>query len=206
MNLMVVSHKHKYLIIAVDSLLHVYLFDYNKLKYTSVNKGITGDPAHVIDLNCDEINNLKLIQCDGREFVSTVDFEGNVRMLFLDNLSRECIKFKNVYPQCQDNSTWSLSGSSVNPPRVVVGSNAYKVTIFNLSTGQKSSIEKAHNHNVPCVAFSPCGKYIASTSIDRSIKIWTEYPPLSGQYLLVKMCYPSKDWGWAVQWIHKQKC
>lgn len=98
MNLTVVSHKHKYLIIAVDTLLHVYMFDYNKLKFSSVNKAITGDPAHVIDLNCDEINNLKLIQCDDREFVATVDFEGNVRMLFLDNLTRECIKFKNIYP------------------------------------------------------------------------------------------------------------
>lgn len=144
------------------------------------------------------INNLKLIRCDGREFVCTVDFGGNVRMLFLDNLKRECIKFKNVYPEKEDNSTWSLDGSSVNPPRVVVGSNAHKVTVFNLQNGQKSSIQKAHKHNVPCVSFSPCGKFIATTSIDKSVKIWTEYPAESGAYILLKVSYPSSEWGWAV--------
>ena len=62
----------------------------------------------------------------------TVDMEGNVRMLFLDNLQRECIKFTNVYDNVEDNSTWSLCGSGVGVPRVVVGSNAHKVTVFNL--------------------------------------------------------------------------
>jgi WD40 repeat protein len=186
----------------------VFLFDHRKLKFSQDDqKLINGPPIHRIDLknNGEEINNLRLIKCDDREFVCTVDFGGNVRMLFLDNLTRECIKFENVYPECEDNSTWSLCGASVNPPRVVVGSNAHKVTIFNLQTGLKSNIPKAHKHNVPCVSFSPCGKFIASTSIDRSVKIWTEYPVDSGAYVLVKMCYPSKDWGWAVQWIDKQK-
>jgi WD40 repeat protein len=86
-------------------------------------------------------------------------------------LDRECIKFKNVYPEKRDNSTWSLCGSVTNPPRVVVGSNAHKVTVFNLQTGKKSTID-AHENNVPCVSFSPCGKFIASTSIDKSVKIW----------------------------------
>jgi len=108
----------------------------------------------IIDLQNDfeGINNLKLIRCDDREFICTVDYGANVRMLFLDNLKRECIKFKNVYPNKADNSTWSLCGSSVNPPRVVVGSNAFKVTVFDLQTGKKSSID-AHQHNVPCVSF-----------------------------------------------------
>ncbi len=73
-----------------------------------------------------------MIRCDGKGFICTVDFGANVRMLFLDNLDRECIKFKNEYSGKDDNSTWSLCGASTNPPRVVVGSNAYKVTVFNL--------------------------------------------------------------------------
>lgn len=44
-----------------------------------------------------EINNLKLINCDEKEFICTVDYGANVRMIFLDNLTRECIKFKNEY-------------------------------------------------------------------------------------------------------------
>lgn len=141
-------------------------------------------------------------------------------MIYLDNLDREHIKFKNVYAGIGDNSTWSLDGSTKNPPRVVVGSNAHKVTVFDLQTCLKSQID-AHQHNVPCVTFSPCGKFIASTSIDKSVKIWAEVPPeflesssenamktnseetTPKEYFLVKVAYPSKDWGWALQWVDK---
>jgi len=193
MNTMVVSEAHKYLIIAVDAVLHVYQFDHELLsssnKFTTQNskdqhifkniKGakIFGKPK-IIELNNDnqDINNLKLIRCDDREFICTVDYGGNVRMIFLDNLDREHIKFRNVYQGVHDNSTWSLTGATMNPPRVAVGSNAHKVTVFDLQSGKKSQIN-AHQHNVPCVSFSPCGKFIASTSIDKSIKIWAEVPP-----------------------------
>ena len=94
-------------------------------------------------------------------------------MLYLDDLFKDPIKFHNLYNHTNDNSTWSLSGSKVNPPRVVVGSNAHTVTVMNLQNSTKSCIN-AHKHNVPCVSFSPCGKFIASTSIDKSVKIWEE--------------------------------
>jgi WD40 repeat protein len=72
-----------------------------------------------------------------------------------------------------DNSTWSVDGASINPPRVAVGSNTHKVTVYNLQSGKKSTIN-AHQHNVPCVSFSPCGKFLATTSIDKRLKIWEE--------------------------------
>lgn len=56
-------------------------------------------------------------------------------MLYLEDLFKDPIKFHNYYPECNDNSTWSLSGSQVNPPRVVVGSNAHRVSVYNLQTG-----------------------------------------------------------------------
>lgn len=77
----------------------------------------------------------------------------------------------------------------MNPPRVAVGSNAHKVTVFDLQTGQKSSID-AHGHNVPSVSFSPCGKFIASTSIDKSVKVW-ELDTHTGKYKLARISYPS---------------
>jgi len=59
----------------------------------------------------EEINNLKLMTCDGKEFLVTVDFGGYVRMFFMEDLLKDPIKFHNVYPTKDDNSTWSLTSS-----------------------------------------------------------------------------------------------
>jgi hypothetical protein len=53
-------------------------------------------------------------------------------MLYLEDLDKDPIKFSNIYPHTNDNSTWSVTGSLVNPPRVAVGSNSHNVTVFNL--------------------------------------------------------------------------
>ena len=87
---MVVSEEYQYIIIAVEDKLHVYKFDMHLLKFGGMDKGpvrIVGEPL-ILDLQNDNegINNLKLIRCDDREFICTVDFGANVRMLFLDNL------------------------------------------------------------------------------------------------------------------------
>ena len=95
------------------------------------------EKVKVIDLlNEDsEINNVRLVTCAEREFIVTVDMDASVRMVYLDDLDKDPIKFTNTYPWAQDNSTWSVDGSSVPgefPPRVVVGSNAHSLTVFNL--------------------------------------------------------------------------
>ena len=65
-------------------------------------------------------------------------------------------------------------------------------------------LTRAHNHNIPSVSFSPCGKFIASTSIDRSVKIWEEDG--KGSWQLMRMGVPDKDWGWAVKWVDRNHC
>jgi hypothetical protein len=75
---------------------------------------------------------MRLVECDNREFLVTVDNGGYVRMLYLEDLFKDPIKFHNHYPECPDNTTWSVTGTGVSPPRVAVGSNAHKVTVFNL--------------------------------------------------------------------------
>lgn len=102
----------------------------------------------------------------------TVDDGAFIRMFYLDDLNREPIKFTNIAPFANDNSTWSCDGTGTQPPRVVVGSNAHSLSIIDLSTEELQRV-KAHRNNVPSVSFSPCGKYIASTSIDHSCKIWS---------------------------------
>lgn len=131
MNLLAVSEKHRIVIIAVLSKLYCYQLD--PLAGTIV----PDEPPKIIDLRNEdsEINNVRLVTCAEREFVVTVDFAAHVRMLYLDDLDKDPIKFKNEYAWAGDNSTWSVDGSSVPgslPPRVVVGSNAHSLTIFNL--------------------------------------------------------------------------
>ena len=57
-------------------------------------------PLKIIDLRNDgsEINNVRLVTCAEREFVVTVDYAAHVRMLYLDDLDKDPIKFTNEYP------------------------------------------------------------------------------------------------------------
>ena len=73
----------------------------------------------------------------------TVDMAGQLRMFYLKDIEREPFKYSNIDQTTNDNSTWSVDGSGINPPRVAVGSNTHKVTVYDLSSGQKQTI-KAH--------------------------------------------------------------
>jgi hypothetical protein len=57
------------------------------------------------------------------------------------------------------------------------------------------------------VCFSPCGRFLATTSIDKTLKVWEEREVNgSKSYRCSRLTVPSADWGWAVQWIDKSKC
>ena len=109
MNLLAVSEKHRVVIIAVLDKLHCYALD------PMAGTIVPEVPLKIIDLRNDgsEINNVRLVTCAEREFVVTVDYAAHVRMLYLDDLDKDPIKFTNEYPWAQDNSTWSVDGSSV---------------------------------------------------------------------------------------------
>jgi WD40 repeat protein len=56
---------------------------------------------------------------------------------------------------------------------------------------------------VPSVSFSPCGEYIASTSIDNTVKVWKQN---HSQWDLYGSAKPDKDFGWAIRWANKSHC
>ena len=56
---------------------------------------------------------------------------------------------------------------------------------------------------MPSVSFSPCGKFIASTSIDHSCKIWQLE---NGKWQMCKTGVPDRDYGWAVRWVNRKDC
>jgi WD40 repeat protein len=128
-------------------------------------------------------------------------------MVYLDDLTKDPIKFSNVYPNMNDNSTWSLdgfTGSSTKAPKVVVGSNAWALSIFDLKEGKKIEIPGAHDHNIPSVSFSPCGNFIATTSIDKSMKIWENTQ--DNTWRVIRMGQPDNDWGWGIKWVNRNHC
>ncbi|KAJ1917340.1 hypothetical protein IWQ60_007810 [Tieghemiomyces parasiticus] len=53
-----------------------------------------------------------------------------------------------------------------------------------------------HRNNVPNIAFSPCGRYLASCSIDRTTIIWDLWTDR-----IVKRRRISNEWGWSVRFV-----
>jgi hypothetical protein len=139
MNLIAVSERYRVFIVAVNCKLRVYELD----PHTA---SIVSDQYQEIDLLNEDnlINNIRLVTCADREFIVTVDDGAYVRMVYLDDLTKDPIKFRNIYNHTNDNSTWSVDGSSSSqfgfPPRVAVGSNAHSMTVFNLSTGTSEQL------------------------------------------------------------------
>ena len=130
MNLMAVSEKHRLAIFAIKSELHICELDLLTCRVLKLLK--------VVSLINDEspVNNLRLLRCAERDFIVTVDEAAYVRMVYLDNLDRDPIKFVNKHPGAPDNSTWSVDGNSNAPARVVVGSNAHAISVINLATNE----------------------------------------------------------------------
>ena len=93
MNLLAVSEKHRVFVVAVLDKLHVYELD------PFAGELIADRPAKVIDLRNggSEVNNVRLVACAEREFIVTVDFAAHVRMIYLDDLDKDPIKFTNEY-------------------------------------------------------------------------------------------------------------
>lgn len=56
----------------------------------------------------------------------------------------------------------------------------------------------AMNHNIPCVKISPCGNFIAATSIDCSTRIFIY--PSKEQIFEIQL----DNWGWGINWVPKQ--
>lgn len=139
MNLIAVSERYRVFIVAVNSKLRVY-------ELNPHTASIASDQFHEIDLFNEDnlINNVRLVTCANREFIVTVDDGAYVRMVYLDDLGKDPIKFRNIYAHTTDNSTWSVDGSSSSqfgfPPRVAVGSNAHSLSVFNLSTGSSEQL------------------------------------------------------------------
>jgi len=142
-----------------------------------------------------DINQIKVGILNGtRPILISVDDVGEVRVFFVDNLDQKPVNFNNNAV-----STW---GCAVNTqaPMIAVSANSWSISIWNLANSSQEEYQKTtcegHNHNIPCIDFSPCGNFIASVSIDCQIKIWEVE---TGTCIATKRL--GTEWGWGCKWI-----
>ena len=110
------------------------------------------------------------------------------------------------------NSTWGIA-MSANNFLLATSSNSHAVTIFHFPSrrvifseyvhdgdnGNDANDGKTvHSHNIPSLDFSPCGRWLASCSIDGSAALWS-----IKSESVVKMTPPPSlnEWGWLVRFV-----
>ncbi|XJO73045.1 hypothetical protein BDV3_004083 [Batrachochytrium dendrobatidis] len=70
---------------------------------------------------------------------------------------------------------------------------------YQLGQGLTTRELVGHSHNVPCIDFSPCGKYIISSSIDETCRVWDIS---TGETTLCKKI--GSEWNWTCRAIETQ--
>lgn len=189
LNLMAISEDKNLLFIALNESILVYTISYD---WTLTKSFEIKPPPRNLPNTDRSINNLRILNISDQEMLSIVTMDGYVLLYSLHNLTKKPIILDNNSEEFEDNSTWSLSGAG---KLVAVGSNSHTVNIWNLESGE-SKRYYLHAHNVPALEFSPSGRYLASTSIDSSVRIL-------GLPLGTKYCKPCVEWGWGLIWIPK---
>lgn len=120
-------------------------------------------------------------------------------------------------------STWSLATACASGPRtcfsqrpspeqqflVAVGSNSHCITLWNLSNQNEKFNIAGHDHNIPCIDFSPCGRFLASASIDGTVRVWdvqtlTSDGPNHSIGKMIGCLRVCPEWGWAVRWLDQR--
>ena len=118
----------------------------------------------------------------GEEVLITTDDSGHVVVHFTaDNFSRPPLTLKLPL------SAWGIHTHSAKR-LLAVSCNAHIVTLFHLGMGIEGwewttaapapgeiiakLVMQGHTDNIPCVAFERTGRYVASGSIDYSVRLW----------------------------------
>ena len=135
------------------------------------------------------------------EVLVCVDDSGLVVIFFIDRLdSHAPIVLEN-----SRHSTWAIAVHA-SKYLVAVGSNAHVIRMWNLRESVDDYCEFiGHGHNIPCLDFTPDGRYLVSVSIDGTLKVWdTE----TQQCVCSRMVTSDSsdnliqaNWGWSVKCV-----
>ncbi|KAF9143543.1 hypothetical protein BGX30_000159 [Mortierella sp. GBA39] len=162
------------------------------------------------------INAMQVGYLGTEEVLVTANDAGEVCVWFTNNLRRTPLLLS---------VTESAWGIAIYTERrlIAISTNAHTVTVFHCGTNSRMSprhyssqptstplsatddpttsqqILSGHGHNIPCVTFSPCGRFVATASVDRTCRTWR----LSdGQQIQQKALGPL--WGWGVRFVPKE--
>ncbi|KAG0030190.1 hypothetical protein BGZ81_002957 [Podila clonocystis] len=170
------------------------------------------DPRLLFNETDTVINAIRVGYLGTEEIVTTVNHSGGVCVWFTMRLQ------KDPFLLSASESAWGLAIHS-DLRMIAVSTNAHVVDVFHFgidivkpqssrtlasehsaepstSVSESHQIFSGHLHNIPCVAFSPCGRFLASTSLDGTCRTWNI---ASGKE--IQHASFGDLWGWGVSFV-----
>ncbi|KAJ2610480.1 hypothetical protein H4S08_003596 [Coemansia sp. RSA 1365] len=169
----------------------------------------------VLELSDDEINAVSLGNMKDREVLIVVFDSGRTVVWGI------CEGFRILWERRVNSSTWGCAVSN-SSDMVATSANSHTIDILqhcdqladevadehvssresqetNNDVSQfQGSCQTLHGHsnNIPCVAFSATGQYLASASIDRTVRIW------SMEHMECVFIFNYIQWCWSVVFVY----
>jgi WD40 repeat protein len=127
------------------------------------------------------VNNLHVGELGGDEVLVRVDDQGNVGVHFPQDVTRQPLSL------AVELSAWAIDTHS-EKNLLAIGANTHVISVFHLGMGVDSMQWtltgptvgiyprldlRGHTDNIPCVGFDRGGDYLASGSIDESVRLWS---------------------------------
>ncbi|KAG0330751.1 hypothetical protein BG004_002002 [Podila humilis] len=224
MNLMAPSREDPRLLFIANGI-RVLVYRYPTLTPTSPPKLVAAleDPRNSQDTELDTmINALRVDYLGMEEIVATVNHTGGLCVWFTMNLQRDPFLLRT------SESAWGLAihaeqrmiAVSTNahlidifhfgvdspvlrkPAKRLIPEPSTATAATSSSTlstlSESHEVLKGHLHNIPCISFSPCGRFLASTSLDGTCRIWN----LATAKVIQQSTFGDL-WGWGTTFIEQ---
>lgn len=154
--------------------------------------------------NESQIHHIRAGKLSGKNVLVVAGEDGLVKMLVPQTSERQPFKILSLNTDTE--STWSM-GLSTQLGVLVTGSNGHRLTCIPLLDNKSSHFTlEGHNHNIPCVDISSNGEFVASGSIDTTIRVW--HIPSKRFIKSWNQKWEHQqgrgEWVWGVRWIQKR--
>ncbi|PIA18770.1 WD40 repeat-like protein [Coemansia reversa NRRL 1564] len=192
---------------------HIEIYRIGHYTQTPTFKVRLADP--VLELSDDEINAVSLGKMQDNEVLIVVFDSGRTVVWEV------CEGFRILWERRVDSSTWGCAVSSPSN-MVATSTNSHTIDILqhrdqllNEAADKRISLQEprstnndvsqfqvscqtlhGHSNNIPCVTFSATGKYLASASIDRTVRIW------SMEHMECVFTFRYIQWCWSVVFVY----